>query len=334
MPVDYSIPPWLTPQAAQGWGDLWAKGNALTLQAQGEANKVALEGARLSQAARQASLRHEEALANLAADKEARDKAALVEGQKIEVKKAYDDAQIGLAQQKIDAEAKQIAAQSLAQQNFAKDYQAAVGAGTSADEAYQAAILKHGPSLYSGTPGGGASFASALKPRQQSTALTPQLQPVLNPDGSTNADLLALQTGPGSLRAIPKNPLASSQATGSRLEKERKAREDQQGRMNELTDLTRQRGLLQTKLQRDERGTYSVAIAKQKAGKRLDADEKAAIAAHEEAVNKIAEIDIRIKELRYHNQPAASGMEAATQAVDRVADWDPKSKKLIVLPDE
>lgn len=99
MAVDYPIPPWLTPQAAQGYGELAGAAHRAALQAKLEREKMAQQAA---QAAMQMQARQQELAANMQARAEAMRSEAMREDQKLRIEKAYKDSVLGIQQQELD----------------------------------------------------------------------------------------------------------------------------------------------------------------------------------------------------------------------------------------
>jgi hypothetical protein len=90
--ANYPIPAWLTPQAAQGWGDLTAESyrtGASILRGNQEA----------AASAQDAAIRSQELSQKTALQQQQIQQDAMVEQQKIAIEKAYNDATIGLKQQ-------------------------------------------------------------------------------------------------------------------------------------------------------------------------------------------------------------------------------------------
>lgn len=125
--AEYPLPPWLSPSASQGWGEL--EGQAARSRAQ-----IQLERERLSQQAAQAAAESAQRSQEIAVSNKARQDQInyehLMEQQKVAIDQAYKQQLVGLKQQDMD----------LADREFAKKTTDAA-ARFSANQAFQKALL-------------------------------------------------------------------------------------------------------------------------------------------------------------------------------------------------
>lgn len=293
--ANYPIPPWLSPDAAQSHASLYATGAKIGQDIVSERDRVALEGARiaqqnaqLQQAAQEAQMRHDVAQREL-------ERNTLIDQQKLQIEAAYNEARIGIEQSKLEQDAKQVAARAMAQQMFAKDYQDLIAAGKSQSEAYQEALMKNGPALFSSAASGGPDFVRAATPPPQE--MSNQFRPALNPDGTPNENYGVFQAGKGSQQVVPLNPNARTERNIAHQEKNAAEREQSQIRMAELRQAQADKASAQKVVDRWA-GLYPAAKEKQKNGKRLDANEESTISKTEAAKKIIDDLDKKIADLK------------------------------------
>lgn len=164
--MEYPIPSWITPEAGQRWGELYATGFGLGQRQQ----QIGLQAAELGQRANQASMEYSLRTAELKANEENQRQRNLVDMEQLAVDKAYKDANIGLERQKLQADAEQLSRQAVAQQNFSRRYQELLQAGSNPEDAYRTAMLEAGGDVFLNVQGGAGRFAEALKPPARSAA--------------------------------------------------------------------------------------------------------------------------------------------------------------------
>jgi hypothetical protein len=203
-----TLPPWLTPQAAQGYGDLAAEGFKTGAT-------IANERARLAQEAAQHGMemqqRQQEFQQKTAAEQEAAQQAGLVEQQKIQIDKATKDAELGLRQQDLalkqkdfEQQTQQAAALSAVQQQATKR----IAAG----EDPQKVWMELGPQM---------NMTSAAL----SKLITPPFKPGTAAQIPNDPTHQLIQTGPNAwhVTAIPSNVATNAPdempRTGGRWEK-------------------------------------------------------------------------------------------------------------------
>ncbi len=169
MPGQYQIPSWLE-TSPNDVANKFATGVQIGAQL-GEARN------RLAQQAQQSAVETQVTQDKLAA-------SMLQQQQELNVKKAYEDQQVALAQQKIQAaqakvglETVKAARQFQAQQAYQKDYQAGLDMGLPEDEAARGSYFKN--LVQFGSP---ASQASAMRPGKSSLAQVPQF--MTSPSGA------------------------------------------------------------------------------------------------------------------------------------------------------
>src|ERR1700744_261925 len=125
--ADYPLPPWLTPQAAQGWGELAGQAARARLNAGLERERMQQQSA---QFAIEAVRRFQQAAAEAKARKEGLEYDHTMEQQKIAIDQQYKQQQLSIAQQD----------EQLAQQQFAQKTADAAKKFT-ANQSFQKAIL-------------------------------------------------------------------------------------------------------------------------------------------------------------------------------------------------
>jgi hypothetical protein len=125
--AEYPLPSWLTPQAAQGWGELAGQAARARLNAGLERDRMAQQSA---QFAIEANQRSQELAAQTKAHQDALNYEHIVDQQKIAIDQAYKQQQLALSQQD----------EQLAQQQFALKAADAARKFT-ANQNFQKAIL-------------------------------------------------------------------------------------------------------------------------------------------------------------------------------------------------
>lgn len=186
MPVSYPIPPWIHGVSPGEIGQLTLEASKANAQIQEQQQRLQQESAQASQ--------------KLAAQQEAEQQDTLREQQRLNIEKAYKDAEIGLRKQQLDQSKQQLAAQTqMAARKFQAQQQAQqrIQAGEDPSKVW----MELGPQLGMNGP---AMAALAKKPFQFGGATgVPGL-----PD-----DYKAVQTGPESRRIMH----IPSTATGSEI---------------------------------------------------------------------------------------------------------------------
>lgn len=193
--MDYPLPPWLSPNAAQGWG-------GLALDAAKSRANIQMERDRLSQQAATASMEAQQRSQETAQANQAKaqqlDYEHTMEQQKIAIETQYKQQQIGLqtqdlelAQKKFDAQTQQAAQMALVQHTYAKR----VAAG----EDPQKVIMELGPEMHLPP----AALVQALKKPFSMGATVPV---------PGHPELDGVQTSPNNFRLIPKAPTIATNA--------------------------------------------------------------------------------------------------------------------------
>ena len=163
---EYPIPSWITPEAGQRWGELYATGFGLGQRQE----SLGLQAAELGQRANQNSMEYALRQAELKANEENQRQKNLVDMEQLAVEKAYKDATIGLARDKLQADAQQLSRQALALQKFSQRYQELLQGGANPEDAYRTAMLEAGGDIFLNVQGGAGRFAEALKPPARTAA--------------------------------------------------------------------------------------------------------------------------------------------------------------------
>ncbi len=182
MPTQYQIPSWLDTKP-DDVANKFATGLQIGAQL-GEARN------RLQQQAQQSAVENQVTQDKLAA-------SLLQQQQELNVKKAYEDQQVSLAQQKIQAAQQKVgletvkaARQFQAQQAYQKDYQAGLDMGLPQDEAARGSYFKN--LVQFGSPSGAAS---AMRPNVNKQASIPETMDVNDITGKAHR---YIYRGPGS----------------------------------------------------------------------------------------------------------------------------------------
>ena len=169
MPVSYPLPSWLQASPTDV-ANKFVSGLQIGAQL-GEARN------RLAHQAQQSSIENQVTQEKLAA-------SAMQQAQELQVKKAYEDQQVQLAQQKIAAaqqkvglETAKAARQFQAQQAYQRDYQAGLDMELEPEEAARASYFKN--LVQFGSPAG---VASAMRPSKSSMAQIPET--MVTPSGT------------------------------------------------------------------------------------------------------------------------------------------------------
>jgi hypothetical protein len=201
--MNYTLPPWLNPSAALGYGELAGAASRAALTAQVERDRMNQEAAMKSVEMQQ---RSQQVAAENQANKEQLDYQHQMEQQKIAIEQAYHQQEIGLKQQDQDLAERQFQAQT---QKAAQSY---IGL-----QKFQQAIL---PKDQGGE--GLSHQEAALKYLAQGmtadaagrVALTPQpfVPKVVSLPGPNGTTIDTLQTSPNSVSRIPSPPQSVTNA--------------------------------------------------------------------------------------------------------------------------
>lgn len=188
--MNYTLPPWLNPSAAQGYGELAGQASRAALSAQLQREKMSQEAAQFSVEAQQ---RSQQTAATMAARQQQIEQEHQMEQQKIAIEQQYKQQQISLQTQDMDLANKQFQAKT---EEAAKKF--------TANQAFQKAVM---PKDQGGE--GLTTTQAALK----------YMSPYMTGTELGRLSALPGDFKPGNTFAIPNSPESLVQVSPTRWEK-------------------------------------------------------------------------------------------------------------------